>query len=291
MTIRKMPEAMAFSRPKGCDWDAPSDALARWAELPRAAEADEPNTISIYDVIGEDFWSGGGFTSARLAGALRAIGPKPVTVKINSPGGDMFEGISIYNLLREHPAQVNVEVMGYAASAASIVAMAGDDIAMGRGSMLMIHKAWGLVIGNDDDFAAAAELFGKFNAAEAEIYAARTGLADAAIMALLAGDGKGADGTWLTAAEAVDRKFADRLIDDAPAGKAAARLSSDIAAKRQIDAALASRGVPRAERRHLLREAAGKHDAAEAMHDAGPKPSSALLAELAKLTTTLKSAV
>src|SRR5690606_23214700 len=121
--------------------------LAKWAERPQAAEGDDPNTISIYDVIGEDWWTGGGFTAKRAAAALRSIGKNPVTVNVNSPGGDMFEGIAIYNLLREHPAEVTVNVMGLAASAASIIAMAGDKINVALGSFVMIHNAWGIVIG------------------------------------------------------------------------------------------------------------------------------------------------
>src|SRR5690606_25853470 len=108
MSLRKLPEAKAPPRPKNFQWDAPSDVLAKWADRPHAAEADEPNTISIYDVIGEDWWTGGGFTAKRMAAALRSIGKNDVTVNINSPGGDMFEGIAIYNLLREHPAKVTV---------------------------------------------------------------------------------------------------------------------------------------------------------------------------------------
>jgi ATP-dependent Clp protease protease subunit len=70
MTVRKLPEAKTFARPKNFQWDAPSDVLAKWAERPLAAESDDPNTISIYDVIGEDFWTGGGFTAKRMASAL-----------------------------------------------------------------------------------------------------------------------------------------------------------------------------------------------------------------------------
>ena len=89
-----------------------------------AAEADEGATISIYDVIGEDWWTGEGVTAKRIAAALRAIGKEPVTVAINSPGGDMFEGLAIYNLLREHEGEVNVKVLGLAASAGSVIASA-----------------------------------------------------------------------------------------------------------------------------------------------------------------------
>jgi ATP-dependent Clp protease protease subunit len=91
----------------------------------RGLAADD-NVITMFDVIGEDFWSGGGVTAKKVAAQLRAIGDRPVEVQINSPGGDMFEGIAIYNVLREHPQPITVKVMGMAASAASILAMAGD---------------------------------------------------------------------------------------------------------------------------------------------------------------------
>ena len=128
MSLRKLPEAKAFQKPTNFQWDAPSDVLAKWAESPQAAEADDPNTVSIYDVIGEDWWTGGGFTAKRMSAALRSLGKGPVTVAINSPGGDMFEGIAMYSMLREHPGEVTIKVMGLAASAASIIAMAWTPI-------------------------------------------------------------------------------------------------------------------------------------------------------------------
>ena len=105
-------------------------AIDRWKPEVHAA-ADDDNSISIYDVIGEDFWTGEGVTVKRIDAALRKIGNRDVVVNINSPGGDVFEGIAIYNRLREHPAKVQVKVMGLAASAASIIAMAGDEIQIG----------------------------------------------------------------------------------------------------------------------------------------------------------------
>ena len=125
MSLRNLPGA-EFERPQAYQGDARSDVLEKWR--PMAAEADDAATISVYDVIGQDWWTGEGVTAKRVAGALRAIGKKPVTVNVNSPGGDMFEGLAIYNLLREHPAEVTVRVMGLAASAASIIAMACDRI-------------------------------------------------------------------------------------------------------------------------------------------------------------------
>lgn len=133
--------------------------LAKWLQTPVATIQDGDTTISILDVIDvidEDFWSGDGVTANRISAAVRSIGNRDVTVRINSPGGDMFEGIAIYNLLRSHPAKVTVEVLGWAASTASIIAMAGDDIRMGLGSFMMVHNAWGMVVGNRHDMREAA---------------------------------------------------------------------------------------------------------------------------------------
>lgn len=91
MSLRTLPEAKTFQRPQNFQWDAPSDVLARWAETPLAAADDGDNTISMFEVIGEDFWTGGGVTAKRISAALRSIGNKDVVVKLNSPGGDMFE--------------------------------------------------------------------------------------------------------------------------------------------------------------------------------------------------------
>jgi ATP-dependent Clp protease, protease subunit len=286
MSLKKLPAPKAFDRPAGFKWDAPADALGQWAEKPKAAEADDPNTISIYGVIGEDYWEEG-FTAKRMAGALRSVGKNAVTVNVNSPGGDMFEGLAIYNLLREHPAKVTVKVMGVAASAASVIAMAGDEVLMGTGSVLMVHNAWGLVIGNRHDFADAASVFETFDASMAAIYAARTGLKESEVMAMLDGPTRASDGTYMTAAEAIEKGFADGEFEaggDAPAARAA--LPSNIVAQRRLDAALAKTGMPRTERRALLADAkGGTHDAAPTVtHDAD-----ALTAGLARLFTAIRS--
>ncbi|PWL16387.1 peptidase [Falsochrobactrum shanghaiense] len=268
MSLRKLPEARTFPRPQNYQWDTPSGVLTKWSEHPLAATpgADGDTTISMFDVIGEDGWSGGGVTANRISAALRSIGSKDITVCINSPGGDMFEGIAIYNLLRAHPAKVTVEVLGWAASAASIIAMAGDDIRMGLGSFMMVHNAWGLVIGNRHDMRDAATLFDQFDAAIADIYAARTGMERAHIEQLMDAE------TFMAAAQAVEYGFAD-VVDDAeihPETNASAPIRPEIHAKRRIDAALAQQGISRTERRKMFCQIAGMHDAADtATHDAG----------------------
>ncbi|KQZ12408.1 peptidase [Mesorhizobium sp. Root552] len=268
MSLRKLPEAQVFARPRNYQWDAPSDVLTKWAEHPLAAVpgADADTTISILDVIGEDFWTGSGVTANRISAALRSIGNKDIIVRINSPGGDMFEGIAIYNLLCAHPAKVTVEVLGWAASAASIIAMAGDDIRMGLGSFMMVHNAWGMVIGNRHDMREAATLFDQFDAALADIYEARTGMKRADIEQLMDAE------TFMAAAQTVEYGFAD-VVDDAQIHaetNASAQVRPEIHAKRRIDAALAQQGISRTERRKMFNQIAGMHDAAEtAMHDAG----------------------
>lgn len=251
MSLRDLP-VKALSRPQSYQPDAPAEAVNMWQ--PRAAEADG-NTISIYDVIGQDWWTGEGTTAKRIAAALRSIGKNPVTVNVNSPGGDMFEGLAIYNLLVEHPAEVTVRVMGLAASAASIIAMAGDKVEMGLGSMLMIHNSWGMVVGNQNDMRDAAATFAEFDAAMADIYSARTGMKAADVSAMMDAE------TFMRAETAIEKGFADATFE-APAYDENSTGEKGKKALARIDATLAKAGVPRSERRALMREAAGTPSAA-----------------------------
>lgn len=289
MSLRSLPNAPTMARPQNYQWDAPSDVLAKWAEHPFAAApgADADATISIFDVIGEDGWTGGGVTAKRISAALRSIGNRDVIVRINSPGGDMFEGIAIYNLLRTHPAKVTVEVLGWAASAASIIAMAGDVIRMGLGSFMMVHNAWGLVIGNRHDLREAASLFDGFDAALADIYEARTGMARAEIERLMDA------GTFMTAAQAVEYGFAD-AVDDGVAAPSGDAKSTDrrLMARRQTEAALAKAGFTRTMRSEMLSELIGSAtrdaDQPSAARDAGDNPE-LNAAALQRLIDTIRS--
>lgn len=284
MSLRKLPQPQAFDRPSGFSWDTPAEALGQWAEKPQAAEADDPNTISIYGVIGEDFW-GEGFTAKRMAGALRSVGAKDVTVNINSPGGDMFEGLAIYNLLREHPAKVTIKVMGIAASAASAIAMAGDEVLMGAGSVMMIHNAWGLVIGNRHDFADAASVFETFDQSLAAIYSARTGMKEKDILAMLDGPTRASDGTYMTATEAIAKGFADGEFEGSGDAGAKASIPTDILARRRMEAALARQGVARKERADMINSLSGQRDATRpAARDAGE-----FVAELAQFLSAIRT--
>ena len=143
---KNMPAAHAGAPASGLRFDLSPRALDRWNPGIQAAASDD-NTISIFDVIGQDYWTGEGVTAKRIAGALRAIGDGDVVVNINSPGGDMFEGLAIYNLLREHPGDVTVKILGVAASAASIIAMAGSEVQIARAMLHFLHEEKMLVEG------------------------------------------------------------------------------------------------------------------------------------------------
>lgn len=284
MSLRKLPEARTFQRPQNFQWDAPSDVLAKWAETAPMAASSDDDTITMFDVIGEDWWTGGGVTAKRISAALRQIGDRDVTVKINSPGGDMFEGIAIYNLLRAHKAKVTVEVLGWAASAASIIAMAGDEIRMGLGTFMMVHNAWGVVIGNRHDMREAADLFDGFDSAIVDVYEARTGLKRAEIEKLMDAE------TFMGPSEAVEKGFAD-VVDDGieqPEGDAK-NMDRGLMARRQTEAALARAGFTRDKRSELLLEmgvSAAPRDASRkpAARDAGVDQ-----AALQRLIETIRS--
>lgn len=248
MTIRALP-GVPMGRPQidVRSYVSPM-ALNRWDASIRAAEeqdADE-RTIGIYDVIGEDWWTGGGFTSKRMAGALRALGKGPVTVAINSPGGDMFEGIAMYSMLREHPGEVTIKVMGLAASAASIIAMGGDEVQIARPGFLMIHNCWLLVAGNRHELRDVATQIEPFDAAMADVYAARTGDPVEEMAKLMDRE------SWIGGSAAVEQGFADALLDGEAIKKGDAKASA--AAVRRLESALRASGMSKAEAMKLISE-------------------------------------
>ncbi|HDX0789759.1 head maturation protease, ClpP-related [Stenotrophomonas maltophilia] len=271
MSLRQLPEIRAERRLGAAQFDVRPDALQRWEPEVRAA-GNDANSISIYDSIGED-WEGTGVTAKRISAALRAIGDKDVVVNINSPGGDFFEGVAIYNLLREHQGRVTVQVMGLAASAASVIAMAGDEILMGDGSFLMIHNAWAVAIGNRHDMADAAKLLEPFDTAMAKVYAARSGVTEAEAARMMDEE------TWIGAAQAVEDGFADGLLDGAAATKDAKQASGGRKALALVEAAMAKAGHSRSMRRDTLKSLFnGKPCAARsATPSAGGNETSALL--------------
>jgi len=247
MSIKPLPAA-PVGRPCAAvsSYVAPR-ALDRWDASVRAANGDpEDRTISIYDVIGYDWWTGEGVTAKRIAGVLRALGAGPVTVNINSPGGDMFEGLAIYNLLREHQGAVTVKVLGLAASAASIIAMAGDTVQIARAGFLMIHNCWVMAQGNRHDLREFADTMEPFDAAMADIYAARSGQDLAEVQRQMDGE------TWIGGSQAIEQGYADELLPSDQLGKSDTKASAS--AVRRIEAAMRAAGMPRNEAQRLIHD-------------------------------------
>lgn len=246
MTIRSLPAAPVGRPCAGVSFDLMPQAMERWNSTIQAADGDAKNTISMLDAIGFDPWSGEGVTAKRISAALRSMDGADVTVNMNSPGGDMFEGLAIYNILREYKGHVTVKVLGLAASAASIIAMAADDLQVARSGFLMIHNGWTIAAGNRHQFREVADMMEPFDAAMGDIYSARTGGDLKAMQALMDAE------TWIGGSAAVDQGFADSLLesDSIKEGKAQASLI----AARKLDLLLAKQGMPRSERRSLIQE-------------------------------------
>lgn len=201
----KQLEMLARAKSLKAKTEIPQSVLKAYDPTLRAASS-EPGTIGIYSVIGEDYWTGEGFTAKRLAGILRGIGSGDVVLNINSPGGDVFEGLAIYNLLREHPGKVTARIIGLAASAASFIAMAADEIQIGKAASLMIHNTQSIAVGDRHDMRETADWMEQFDNMLAEIYADRTGKKAGDISALLDAE------TWILGANAVEQGFADGLL-------------------------------------------------------------------------------
>lgn len=276
MSLKKLPPIDLPKSSLVLSFEPSADVVERWNAALRPVRAQDGTVIEIYDIIGFDFWTGEGITAKWVSAKLKGAGD--VIVNINSPGGDFFEGIAIYNILRAHAGRVEVNIMGLAASAASVVAMAGDVVRIGKAASLMIHNAWGIVIGDKNDMAKAAEDFAGFDALMAGLYADRTGKDKADITALLDAE------TWLSGEEAVTEKFADELLP-ADAVKEDAKAAAELAPKtalRRVDAILAERGMPRSERRALIKGIKSGMPGAAAREEAMPS------ADLAKLDASLK---
>lgn len=159
--------------------------------------------IYLYDEIG-----GWGITAQQFARDLKELGDiANIDLRIHSPGGDVFAGMAIYNLLSSHPARVEVYIDGLAASMASVVAMAGDTVFMPENAMMMVHKPWGIQGGDADDMRRYAELLDKVEDSLVTAYTAKTGKTADEIKSLLKEE------TWMTGREAVEAGFADQLTE------------------------------------------------------------------------------
>lgn len=176
-------------------------ASGRWYDI-RNADSDDKAVVRIYDFI--DMF---GVDADQFARELDHITAPEIEVQINSLGGNVFDGIAIYNALRTHDARVTTRVDGIAASIASVVVQAGDRRTMLSGSQLMIHRAWGVSIGDADDHREMGGILDQQDGVIASIYASRSGRPAAELEDLMG------DETWMDAEEAVEAGLADEVVD------------------------------------------------------------------------------
>lgn len=179
-------------------------------EVVATAGADEA-TVYLYDMIVSsddeaEWW--GGVSPQSFVKALNEITANTIHLRVNSPGGSVFAGRAIEQAIREHKSKIIVHVDGIAASAASFLIMAADEIIMAPGSFLMIHKAWTFSYGNADDLRKQADVLDQLDASFVRTYAKRSGQGEEQLATWLAAE------TWFSDQEAVKQGFADKVADE-----------------------------------------------------------------------------
>ena len=276
MKRKGMPKAFNKKLSADVRFDVSEGALSKWDSSIKALATADTNIIEVFEVIGMDYWTGDGVTAKGVAAKLREFRGEDVNVHINTPGGDMFEGLAIYNLLREYPGTVNVKILGMAASAGSIIALAGDHIEIGASAFYMIHNAWIMVAANRNGLREYADYLEPFDNAMADIYAARTGSPKEDMLAIMDAE------SWINGKDAIEQGFADALLasdevlhDTGDSASAAAKL----------DRALAQSGMPRSERRKLLQQVKNSTPSATELEEDMP---SAVSEELLNLSSQLR---
>lgn len=175
-----------------------------------AAKGGKEARVDVYGVIGSSWWEEA-ISAAQFNKDLKALGDvEAIHLHINSDGGDVFDAQAMYSNLTQHKARIVVHIDGLAASAASFLAMAGDEIRIGEGAWMMIHNAWSIAVGDAEKMREAANLLDSVSTSIGDIYAARTGkkCSRAEIKTMMA------DETWMNGRDCVDKGFADILVEN-----------------------------------------------------------------------------
>lgn len=190
--------------------------FTRRARAPRISVQDQVGIaeVFLYDVIGP--W---GIDAETFSREIAALDVELLRIRINSPGGDVFDGMAIHNAIARHPARTETWIDGLAASAASYAALAGEEIFMADNAMMMIHDPWSMTIGNAADHRKEADVLDKISETIVGMYARKTGLEADELKDMMAEE------TWFNAEEALDQGFIDRVVEpqiaeeEAPAAK------------------------------------------------------------------------
>ena len=177
-----------------------------WLYYAPANAAGDPATVQIFDQIGEDWFGGSGLSAKQFSDVLAEVGNGPLLVEINSPGGNVWDGLSIYNQLRGRKAPVTTRVVGIAASIASIIALAGDRVEMAEASLMMIHDPSGMASGTSEDMRKMADALDQHAEVLVGVYHKKTGRSAESIRAAMKAE------TWFTTAEALAFGLVDKPI-------------------------------------------------------------------------------
>ena len=197
-----------------------------WFSMKKAD--DSSAEIIIYDEVGKSFWGEETISAKQFLSDLEALGDvESITLRINSPGGDVFDGISIYNALKNHGAKITAHVDGIAASIASYIAMSAHKIVMPSNAFMLIHGASGFVFGNADDMRSVADDLDRVDKSITATYVARSKTTAAKLKAIMKED------RLMDAAEAKELGLADEVVKEVKmAAKFSLRLLPEAAAER-----------------------------------------------------------
>jgi len=164
-------------------------------------EVTNATEITIYGVIGDSWWDDS-VSATDIDNALKSVGDGDLIINLNSPGGDAFDGIAIYNRLKKHNGNITINVDGWACSAASVIAMAADELVMGMGSMIMIHEASSLVWGTKTEMRKEADVLDNLEDGIIDIYMTKANISREEIRNMMDTE------TWFSAQKAIEIGFA-----------------------------------------------------------------------------------
>ena len=190
----------------------PTNSMKNWFTITNKSELSAE--VCIYEEIGSY-----GITAKEFLDQIKNVGKRKITLRINSPGGEVFDGLAIYNRLREHVGGVEVRIDGIAASMASVIAMAGAPVSMAENALLMVHNPSGLCAGNSGDMRELADMLDKVRGSLTSAYERKTGESAEVIGAMMDAE------TWMTAQEALAAGFIDEITGELKMAASVGKLS------------------------------------------------------------------
>lgn len=269
LTYRNPKNALAVAAYWGKSLDKPD-----WYEV--KAQTGDAVEVFVFDVIGWPFTD--------VSGLIRSMAlekDKPILARINSPGGDVFDGMSLFNAFANHPGGVTVRIEGLAASMASIVAMGGRKVEAYQNTMLMVHNAWTVAGGDYNLMREVADLTEKISGQMLEIYTGKTKSGKKDMKQMMD------DETWLTAKEASEKGFIDTVLTSGKPIKAAFDLSMYAHVPDGMTDEHEGRELTRKETERALRNAGASREYARAMAAKRADASEAELIAVAKKTLSI----